>query len=278
MKIGVFITARLKSSRLKQKILLDLNGRSVLDRVIDRCKSVAGTDGVVLCTSVNSQDSILYQNALNNNIQFFAGSEDDVLDRLLSAADYYGYDGFVSITADNPLFSIYYSQLAVDFYKNSNADFIFIKGLPIGCATYFLNTKALRVANFMKKESNTEIWGPFVNRPDFFNIGELIVNNSPFDEKTRLTCDYSEDYELLRKIYSYFPGNALPEVHEVFDILLKDKELLTINAQRTQIAVEEKVLNVIRENFDKQTVKGQEFARSMGKTLNPGLEILKVDY
>lgn len=278
MKIGVFITARLKSSRLKQKILLDMNGKSVLDRVIERCKSIAGTDGVVLCTSVNPQDSILYNNALNNNIQFFAGSEDDVLDRLLSAADYYGYDGFVSITADNPLFSIYYSQLAVDWYKQKSHDFIFIKGLPIGCATYFLNTNALRVANKMKKESNTEIWGPFVNRPDFFSIGELIINGSPFDEQYRLTCDYSEDYELLRNIYSHFPKNAIPEVHAVFDVLLKEKELLKINAERKQVAVDEKILEVIRDNFDKQNKSGKDFAASIGKALNPGLEILKVDY
>jgi len=42
MKIGFFITARLKSSRLKNKILLDLNGKTVLDRIIERCKVVSG--------------------------------------------------------------------------------------------------------------------------------------------------------------------------------------------------------------------------------------------
>ena len=79
MKIGFFITARLKSTRLKRKILLDLNGKSVLDRVIERAKQVKGIDGVVLCTSINPQDSELYKNALSNQIEFFAGSEDDVL-------------------------------------------------------------------------------------------------------------------------------------------------------------------------------------------------------
>ncbi len=98
MKIGFFITARLKSSRLKHKILLDLNGKSVLDRVIERCKATPGIDGVVLCTSTNPQDSILYQSALKNEIQFYPGSEDDVLNRLLSAAEYYHYDAFISIT------------------------------------------------------------------------------------------------------------------------------------------------------------------------------------
>ena len=100
MKVGFFITARLKSSRLKQKILLELNRRSVIDRVIERAKNVIGTDGVVLCTSTNPQDSVLYQNALKNKIQFYAGSEKDVLKRLLDAAEYYDYDAFMQSLYD----------------------------------------------------------------------------------------------------------------------------------------------------------------------------------
>ena len=75
MKIGFFITARLKSERLKLKILLDLNGKTVLDRVIERCKSTPGIDDVILCTSRNSQDSLLYDYALKHNIEFDSKTE-----------------------------------------------------------------------------------------------------------------------------------------------------------------------------------------------------------
>ena len=44
MKIGFFITARLKSSRLKRKVLLDLNGKTLIDRVIERAKKVNGIE------------------------------------------------------------------------------------------------------------------------------------------------------------------------------------------------------------------------------------------
>lgn len=276
MKLGFFITARLKSQRLKQKILLDLNGKSVLDRVIDRCKKIEGINNVVLCTSTNPQDSILEKNANNNKILFFKGSEDDVLDRLLKASQQYDFDAFLSITADNPLFSIEHSQRVIDWYKNEHFDFIFTKGLPIGCSSYFIDSKALEVAHLMKMESSTEIWGPFVNRPDFFKIGELIIKNSPFDENTRITCDYPEDYDLIRKIYSFFPNEHIPSIHEVFNLLIKYPELLKLNSNRKQTKVKEETIKSIQKQFNSQKVRGLQFANEIGKKLSPKLKQLEV--
>ena len=82
MKIGFLITARLKSSRLKFKLLKELNGASVIERVIERSKKVNNCDYVILCTSENNQDLPLVQAALDNNIFYFNGHADDVLDRL----------------------------------------------------------------------------------------------------------------------------------------------------------------------------------------------------
>lgn len=277
MKIGFLITARLKSTRLKQKILLDLNGKSVLDRVIERCKAVKGIDGVVLCTSTNPQDSILYENALNNQIQFYAGSEDDVLARLLEAAKYYGYDGFISITADNPLHSIYIAQLVVDFCKKGQHDFIFTSGLPLGIAPYFLNTKALEVACYMKREANTEIWGPFVNQPDFFNIGKIKITNSPYKDNYRLTCDYPKDYSLFLNIYREFSPAHNPTIFEVFNLMKRKPELWRLNETIKQASVEDLVLQKIKKQFCDMKSKGIKYAKSIQKSLNPAEDFLKIE-
>jgi len=269
MKLGFFITARLKSSRLKQKILLDLNGKTVIERVIERCKATVGVDGIVLCTSTNPQDSILYNYALKEKIQFYAGSEDDVLQRLLDAAKYYHYDAFVSITADNPLFSIYTSQLLIDQFKKEPFDFGFTKGLPIGMATAMIETKALDVAVHMKKQTDTEIWGPFVNRPDFFNVFNLVVENSPFNDNKRLTLDYPEDYELIRNIYKYFNNTDIISIHSLFQLLNENPSLLTINQKRKQKWPAEEQINVIREYFNQQLQNGVNYAQEIHKKLNP---------
>ncbi|MCF8298087.1 MAG: NTP transferase domain-containing protein [Saprospiraceae bacterium] len=267
MKIGFFITARLKSSRLRQKVLLDLNGKTVIEWVIKRCKATIGVDGVVLCTSTNPQDSVLYRYAQKEEIQFYAGSEDDVLQRLLDAAKYYHYDAFVSITADNPLFSIYTSQLLVDRYKTEPFDFGFTKGLPIGVATSLIETKALDIAVHMKKQTDTEIWGPFVNRPDYFNIFSLIVESSPFDESKRLTLDYPEDYELIRQIYKRNNKAGMLYIQTVFEILKNNPTLFKINAERRQKWPTEEQIAAIRECFNDNIEKGKEHAHKLSKQL-----------
>ena len=277
MKIGFFITARLKSTRLKKKIILPLNGKPIIQRIIERCKVTKDVNGVVLCTSTNPQDSVLYEYALKNNIQFYPGSEDDVLDRLLTTAEYYGYDAFLNITADNPLFSIYTSNIIVDWFKKEKFDFIFTKGLPLGISTHFLTTNALKVAHFMKKETDTEIWGPFVNRPDFFKIGELIISNSPFNEEKRITCDYSEDYQLFNKIYSYFSINHIPHIQEYFEILKKNPKIWEINSMHKQTMPTEETLKQINYNFENKMKIGREYAHKMNYDLKPGLTQREID-
>ncbi len=261
MKIGFFITARLKSTRLKQKILLDLNGKSVLDRIIERAKSVEGVDDVVLCTSTNPQDAVLEENALKNKIRFFTGSEDDVLRRLSDAAEYFQYDAFLSITADNPLFCIETSKMLVEWNRKDRFDFMFTKGLPIGCATYLLNVEALKLAIQIKKESDTEIWGPFVNREDFFKIGDLIVDNSPFKEEKRLTIDYPEDYSLMQKIYNDFSQDSVLSLRYVLKHL--DDDYWNININRKQHFTSNDDLEKINAAFE--VFKNNNYQRDKGR-------------
>ncbi len=276
MRIGYFITARLKSTRLKEKILLPLENQTVLGHVIQRCKAVEGIDGVVLCTSTNPQDSELYNYALNHKIKFYSGSEDDVLSRLEDAAKYYGYDAFVSITADNPIHSIHIAQMLIEAYENGNYDFIFTKGLPIGIAPYFIKTDALSVANYMKKETDTEIWGPFVNRPDFFNIAEIHVKNSPFKEDKRLTCDVKEDYELFKTLFSKLKSN-LADLTDVFSIFKNDTSIWDLNKNIIQRSIPSEVLLKIQSTFNQNLIKGKEFAVRNKIPLHANLTIIELD-
>ncbi|WP_339710967.1 NTP transferase domain-containing protein [uncultured Kriegella sp.] len=276
MKIGYFITARLKSSRLKQKILLPLHGATVLDHVINRCKQVNGIDDIVLCTSTNPQDAKLYNYALDHKIKFYAGSEDDVLKRLLDAAKYFGFDAFVSITADNPLHSIYVANLIVDWVTTKPADFVFTSGLPIGLTPYFLNTKALEIAVGMKEKTDSEIWGPFVNRPDFFKIGYLDLQTSLFDKDIRLTCDYIDDYEVMVNIFSQFGEYYEPSIFEVSK-LFREGKVLNTNGSITQAAVPLNIIADIKETFDQRKERGMKIAEKIQHDLIPGENKLKIE-
>jgi spore coat polysaccharide biosynthesis protein SpsF len=276
MKIGFFITARLKSSRLKHKILLDLNGKSVIDRVIERCKIVKDIDGVVLCTSTNPQDSILYENAMKNGIQFYPGDEDDVLKRLENAALYYGYDAFLSITADNPLFSVRSAEVILDQFRYDYPDFIFTRGLPIGCNVTGIKTKALSVANVMKENTDTEIWGPFVKRSDFFSVTDIVFENSLYNEKKRLTIDYPEDYKLFLKLYANYDTKAIPVTEEVLYYLHTHQYLWDIINERYQKFPTSEEIDRIRKTFDINKSKGLNYAHSIGFRVKSSEKIIYV--
>jgi spore coat polysaccharide biosynthesis protein SpsF len=270
MRIAFLITARLKSERLKKKILLDLNGKSVVERVIERARAVKDIDGVVVCTSTEKEDHLLVDIAGRNNVDHFCGSSVDVMDRLMNAALTKGYDAFLSITADNPLFSITTSDLIVDWMRTSPCDFIYTKGLPTGCGTYGIDIKAMQVANLMKKEADTEIWGPFINRPDFFNIGELLVVNCPYREEYRITCDFPEDYELIREIYGHFEMDHIPGMEEVIRLLNENPAILQMNSMHKQRHLSADFMESIHRVFEEARAKGIAYARSIEKELQPG--------
>ena len=255
MKIGLFITARLKSSRLPFKLLRDLNGYNIIEHVINRSKQVYGIDGIVLCTSTNKQDKPLVDVAFKNEIYYFLGSEKDVLQRLADAADFFGYDYLVSITGENPLFSIDHANMLVDKMKLDKDDFILINGLPIGCAVYGIRTNALKTVCQIKKEIDTEIWGPLINRPEIFKVGKLQVEEFYNRPEIRFTNDYFEDFVMMNTIFQLFPPHSSPSLYSVLKLIDENPEILKINQMRRQLNLDDQTLEKIDryyiENFDR---------------------------
>lgn len=248
MKIGFLITARLKSTRLPLKLLLDLNGKSVIERVIERCKQVSDISEIILCASVNAQDKPLADVAKNNEIYYYLGSELDVLQRLSDAANFFDIDYIINITGENPLFSIYHANIVVDQAKRMKNDFIYLDGLPIGCAVYGIRPEALKTICEIKKEVDTEIWGTLINRPEVFDVHKIEVEESINKGQLRITTDYIEDYEFISKLYSHFKCSAIPDYHEVLSVINENPHYLDISSNRKQISLDKSTLDRI-DNF-----------------------------
>jgi len=249
MKIGFLITARLKSERLPLKIIKDLNGKTVIERLIDRIKEIEDITDIVLCTSTNSQDKPLVDIARKNNIYYFNGDAQDVLKRLLNAAKFYKLDYFLGITADNPLITIHYSNLIVDEIKRSKYDFIKLDGLPLGVATYGMKVKALEVVCKIKSIVDTEIWGYLIDRPEIFDTKTIKIEDKLNRPELRLTLDYEEDYELIRNIYCNIPFKKVLNLYNVIDYLDKNPEIAKINQKCIQLDLDEKVKGEIDKHY-----------------------------
>lgn len=251
MKIGFLITARLKSTRLKLKLLKYLNGYTVIERIIQRAKKIKGCSDIVLCTSTLNQDLPLVRIAKENNIYYFNGSEEDVLQRLLNTAELFKMDYFVGITADNPLFSIHHANMISNIIKsNRTLDYVYTVGMPIGVNIYGMKVKALKLVCSIKQEVDTEIWGNLINQPRIFKIKKIKAEKKFVNKNYRMTLDEYRDYIFFSKLYKMFPKESVIDVLDAFKYLKNNPKIWQINKMVLQKDLSENVKKKIS-NFYK---------------------------
>lgn len=251
MKIGFLITARLKSTRLPLKIMKDLNGEPVIQRIVERAQEIhnISDENIVICTSDNPQDKPLIEIAKKTEVSCFLGDPDDVIKRLHDAAVDHDLDYTLGITADNPLFSIEYANKVVDVIKRQQPDFIKIQGLPFGAAVWGMNVKALRTICIVKTIVDTEIWGYLIDRPELFNIVTLKAAKQVNRPQYRLTLDYSQDYQLISHLYTTIPFTTTLPLEKVVEYLDRHPEIAALNAACVQLDLKPEVKQQIDENY-----------------------------
>jgi spore coat polysaccharide biosynthesis protein SpsF len=251
MNFGFLITARLKSTRLPKKLLLPLNGVTVIERVIQRAKQIQRGEDVVLCTSYVNQDLPLVEISQAQNINYFSGDPEDVLRRLLRAAKLFGFDYFIGITADNPLFSIEYAKVIREmFIDDPSLDFVYTADLPIGLNMYGMSTNALETVCEVKEIVDTEIWGRLINRPEIFNVIQLDVSKKYINEQYRLTLDEPDDYKLFCTIYDMLDPHDIPSLDDIYSLLRGDNSMHKINSHVIQKDLDSKTIRAIDDYFN----------------------------
>ena len=124
--IYAIIQARMGSTRLPNKVLMDLNGKPVLERVIDRLNESRFIDEVIVATSINPENIVIEELCFSKNIRCFKGNEDDVLDRYYQTCKYYGVDNddnVIRITSDCPLIDYEIVDLIISNHIDNNNDY-----------------------------------------------------------------------------------------------------------------------------------------------------------
>ncbi len=97
------IQARMSSSRLPGKVLLDLGGQPMLARVVERARRAKLVNDVVVATTTDLSDDPIEALCAESGYPCSRGSLHDVLDRYYQAARTFGADVIVRITADCPV-------------------------------------------------------------------------------------------------------------------------------------------------------------------------------
>ncbi|MCX6764888.1 MAG: N-acetylneuraminate synthase family protein, partial [Candidatus Nealsonbacteria bacterium] len=200
-KIGIFITARLKSKRLSLKAIKPILGKPMIDWMIERLRH-CNIEPIVMMTSTNPQDDPLVEIAKKQGIDYFRGSEEDVLLRIRDCARKFDVDLIVSTPADNPLVEPIFIEKMIERNFEKNFDFCEVEGLPIGCGTYggayVISREAVEKVCQIKKDSDTEIWGRFFKESGKFKCEVLKVQDpNIYRPQYRLTVDEEKDFELV---------------------------------------------------------------------------------
>ena len=103
-RVVAIIEARMGSTRLPFKTLMDVAGKTLLERVVDRLKKAKSVDEVIVATSTSVADGQIEELCRIKNIPFFRGSENDVLGRVYEAALQFRADIVVQCGADCPFY------------------------------------------------------------------------------------------------------------------------------------------------------------------------------
>jgi spore coat polysaccharide biosynthesis protein SpsF len=238
-QIGIIIQARMGSSRLPGKVMMDIMGKPMLKHTIERLKRIKTPNTIIIATTYSKKDDIIAKLALEEKINCFRGDEEDVLMRYYQAAKEYKIDTVVRITADCPLIDPGLVDEVIDFYlKNQPLNYAsntikrtYPRGFDIEIFSFSALEKAFKNAT---KPYQREHVTPFI----YENERCLNYKSDKDYSKYRVTVDTAEDFKLIDRIFDFFGNNEF-SYQKVIDLLNKNKGLAGINRNIKQKAFTE---------------------------------------
>ena len=233
MSLIAIVQARMGSTRLPGKVLLNLEDGTVLEHVIRRVKSSKYVDDVVVATTISKDDLQIVEICARLGISVYCGSEDDVLDRYYQAAKLFKADNIVRITSDCPVIDPKIIDDAITLHLMNNADYTsntLRETYPDGQDVEVFTFTSLKTAwKGAKLASEREHVTPYIrNNPDIFKHASLEYRND-FSQK-RWTLDNAEDLDFLRLIYKYlYSKNPLFNMDDILVLIGEKPEIEKIN-------------------------------------------------
>ena len=243
MKTIATIEARMSSSRLPGKVLKPILGRPTLELLVERLRRAQSLNEVVVATTTNRADDAIEALTREIGVACYRGSEDDVLDRVLKAAQSVSADVIVEITGDCPLIDPDVVDRLVNCYRTNRVDYVantLSRTFPRGLDTQVFATRTLEeVSRLTQEPADREHVSLYIyEHPERFSLHNV---ESGLHEKHwhhRLTVDTPEDFTLIETIFErLYPQNPAFTLHDVIDLLEREPELTEINQEIRQKAL-----------------------------------------
>lgn len=232
-RTAIIIQARMASTRLPGKVLLDLAGTTVLHHVLRRAAAVASADVVCCAISADPDCDPVAAEAARHGAAIFRGDEDDVLARYAGAARMLDADVIMRITSDCPLIDPSICDALLRLRQESAAEYAcnnmppsFPHGLDCEAFTRDLLDRAAGEAREPREREHVTPWmreTPGVRRANLVGPGGAARQH-------RWTLDYDEDLLFFRRLFDQAPAAATANMNSLLDILNTHPALADLNA------------------------------------------------
>mgnify|MGYP004003935557 CR=1 FL=1 len=242
-QIGIVIQARTGSTRMPLKVIQPFHeGKGVLEIIAERVHSTFHETPLAIATSVNEGDDQIEQISSKLGIRCFRGSEANVLDRFIGAANMINAQKVIRICADNPFLDVDSLEKLKVKLESSKADYLsfqFSSGTPsilshIGLFAEGASTRGLKKAAETTQDPlyTEHVTNYLYNHPKEFKV-EWIPVSEEFDqsENIRLTLDTWNDFKLLQKLYSKFTNDFNSDTYKLIKFTKSQKDILDYMGQ-----------------------------------------------
>ena len=235
-KIVTVIQARSGSSRLPGKVMMEILGRPLLLRMIERVQRAKLVGTIVIATTTEAGDDIIEKLCETEGLLCYRGSRDDLLDRHYQAGKLYGADAVVKIPSDCPLIDPKVIDKVLKYYLDNDFDFVsnlhpatYPDGNDVEVMSWSSIEKAWREATLTLEREHTTpyIW----ENPNLFKIGNVAWETGlDYSMTDRWTIDYPEDFTFIKTIYEQlYPVNPAFDLEDIIHLTRQNPDIFSIN-------------------------------------------------
>lgn len=237
--MAAIIEARVSSSRLPGKVLMPIGSKNSLEHICDRLSKVLEISEICIATTENQTDDIIENWARMRDLPIYRGSENDVLSRVLGAADMLSAEIIVEITGDCPFVDPLMVDQYLEILKSNDLDYVsnnIVSTYPDGFDVQVFLTEALRKSSGLasKREEREHVTMHIRQNPRIFKTLNIVAPKPYRYPEISVTLDTKEDLEVLRFIAKNFKDSDLPSHMQIIDFLIANPEISKINSGITR--------------------------------------------
>lgn len=228
------IQARMGSSRLPQKVLMELGGTASILHTVRRAQAAKLLEHVIVATTDDTSDNTLAEFLAKENVDCFRGDENDVLKRYYDCFQNFPrkqeVQGIVRITGDCPLIEPAIIDRVLQYYLDNNLEYCgtnetFAEGLDTEVFAPKVLKETHRQAKLLSEREHVALY--IHNNKQKFRYDK--ISNPTQDGHIRITLDEDADYQVLKTIFEKLPEQER-HIEQIKKFLAENQNIAQINS------------------------------------------------